>query len=129
MPTPPSKYLWRVTYEGGKTATSDEISYEQIDRDNLRIFELIHRKSGQILTGMAFEPGDVLLWRKREQMQLGGKAEAVHLVCRERYYSGYQVRLIDLVFEIDGHVEKYNGWTTHTSWGIEPERLPFEVKI
>lgn len=120
-------YFWQATYEGGTQTTSDDTPYEALNRRALRSFAIVDRESRAVPIHVQLEPGDRLIWRKREQMRTDGTVETAHLVCREHLRDGYSERFIKLLMQNDGRIIICGQYDPTDPWLIEPVLLDCEL--
>lgn len=127
MDTSP-KYAWRATYNDGTVINwnTPGFSYSDINRDRLRLFELVSKESGESVLKIQVEPGDRLIWRNMTAIRPGGGVEIVQMVGKQRTMNGKNVQAIALFFERDRTVEMFDRFDPKHPFLRGVQLLPFE---
>lgn len=98
---------WQAQLVNG-VQTQKDTPYEQIDRDNLKAFNLI--KGDEVVFSVPFKDGQGkrLIWRRRVEMTPGGEQTIVHIVGKK---GGFVAAVFENSFVlIDDNFSEENRW-------------------
>lgn len=118
-----TKYRW-IAYDndGGSVAqvaaSGQRNSYEELPLDNLKSFELWDWQLNQRVLLVTFNPGERLVWRRRNLMTPGGAiGETCHIVGKIGKDGSKGVIGI---FESDGRIEATSEFLPNSEWFYPP---------
>lgn len=116
------KYRWvAYDHDGGSVsqvaASGQKNSYEDLQHDNIKSFELWDWQYNQRVLLVLFERGDRLVWRRRSSTQGYGPIETCHIVGK---ISKNGQKGILGIFESDGHIETVPEFLPNSTWFYPP---------
>jgi hypothetical protein len=121
------KYRWQAVYKNGDITTESKVSsYEDIDRSNLRFFQIIDPETTDIKLKIEILEHQSLIWRRRYSISTNGKKEIAHLVGKQTNQDGKNYQWIALLFESDGRVEFFDKFNPNSPFLNEMELFDFE---
>lgn len=122
------RYAWKATYDDRTVVmwNAPGISYNDINRLKLRLFEIVSKESGETALKVELQPGDRLIWRNMTAISAGKGAEIVQLVGKQRTVNGKNVQWIALFFEKDKRVEFFDRFDEKHTFLQGVQLLPFE---